>query len=95
MGNCNNVCGVFYHSSTENKLTFPCNYIIHGASNASPNKIVNEPVETMLSNFLGMKYLLDYAREKAAKRVLHISSSEVYGRKEHDRPSRIDEVRLD
>jgi len=78
-------------SSTENVLSLPCDYIIHGASNASPNKIVKEPVETMLSNFLGMKYLLDYAKEKGTKRVLYISTSEVYGRKEHARPSKIDE----
>lgn len=78
-------------SSTENMLTLPCAYIIHGASNASPNKIVKEPVETMLSNFVGMKYLLDYAKEKGTKRVLFISTSEVYGRKTHNNPSRIDE----
>ena len=78
-------------SSTENTLAFPCDYIIHGASNASPNKIVKEPVETMLSNFVGMKYLLDYARESSVKRVLFISTSEVYGRKEHNNPSKIDE----
>ena len=78
-------------SSTENDLTLPCDYIIHGASNASPNKIVKEPVETMLSNVLGMKYLLDYAREKEMKRVLYISTSEVYGKKEHNKPSKIDE----
>ena len=69
-------------SSTENKLILPCDYIIHGASNASPNKIVKEPVETMLSNFTGMKYLLDYAKAMETKRVLYISSSEVYGKKE-------------
>ena len=78
-------------SSTENMLSLPCDYIIHGASNASPNKIVKEPVETMMSNFLGMKYLLDYAREKGTKRVLYISTSEVYGRKEHNNPSKTDE----
>lgn len=78
-------------SSTENGLILPCDYIIHGASNASPNKIVKEPVETMLSNVLGMKYLLDYAKGKGAKRVLYISTSEVYGRKEHNNPSKIDE----
>lgn len=78
-------------SSTENMLNFACDYIIHGASNASPNKIIKEPVETMLSNFLGMKYLLDYAKEKGTKRILYISTSEVYGRKEHNRPSKIDE----
>ena len=78
-------------SSIENVLDLPCDYIIHGASNASPNKIMKEPVDTMLSNFLGIKILLDYAREKGTKRVLYISSSEVYGRKEFDRPSRINE----
>lgn len=78
-------------SSSGNSLTLPCDYIIHGASNASPDKIVKEPVETMLSNFTGMKGLLDYAKEKETKRVLYISTSEVYGRKEHDRPSKINE----
>lgn len=78
-------------SSTENELNIPCDYIIHGASNASPSKIVREPVETMLSNFMGVKYLLDYAKVKGVKRILYISSSEVYGRKDHDKPSKIDE----
>lgn len=61
-------------------------YIIHGASNASPNIIVEEPVETMLSNILGMKSLLDYARQSKSKRVLFVSSSEVYGKKDSDEP---------
>ncbi len=65
-----------------------CDYLIHGASNAFPGMIVKEPVETMLSNFLGMKYLLDYARETGVKRILYISSSEIYGRKENDAPYR-------
>ena len=78
-------------ASTENELSVPCDFIIHGASNASPNKIVKEPVETMMSNFIGMKYLLDNARRNRTKRVLYISTSEVYGRKEHDRPSKIGE----
>jgi Nucleoside-diphosphate-sugar epimerases len=78
-------------SSTENDLYLPCDYIIHGASNASPNSIVKEPVETMMSNFVGVKYLLDYAREKKSKRLLYISTSEVYGRKENNNPRKIDE----
>lgn len=78
-------------TSTEHEMINNCDYIIHGASNASPNKIIREPVETMISNFVGMKYLLDYAKVNGVKRVLFISTSEVYGRKEHDRPSKIDE----
>ena len=40
----------------------------------------------MMSNFLGMKYLLDYAKEQGTKRILYISSSEVYGEKEGTEP---------
>lgn len=69
-----------------NKISQHMDYIIHGASNASPNHIVAEPVETMISNFIGMKYLLDLAKEKGTKRVVYISSSEVYGRKDSNKP---------
>ncbi|MCR5576749.1 MAG: NAD-dependent epimerase/dehydratase family protein [Oscillospiraceae bacterium] len=78
-------------SSTENVFDLPCDYIIHGAGNASPNKVVKEPVETMLSNFMGLKYLLDYAKDVSARRVLYISSSEVYGKKEGNLPYKTDE----
>ena len=81
----------FDASSTDNSLTLLCDYIIHGASNASPNKIIKEPVETMLSNFTGMKCLLDYAKQTEAKRVLYVSTSEVYGRKEQNHPRKEDE----
>lgn len=83
---------VYYDAtSTQNGFDMPCDYIIHGASNASPNHIVGEPVETMIGNFIGVKILLDYARRIQAKRLLYISTSEVYGKKDHDRPSKIDE----
>ena len=75
-------------SRTDNSMDVPADYIIHGASNAFPEMIVKEPVETMLSNFLGMKYLLDYAKDKGTRRILYISSSEVYGQKEGDEPFR-------
>ncbi len=65
-------------------------HIIHGAGNASPNHIVREPVETMLGNFRGLYHLLSYAWEHSS-RVLYISSSEVYGKKENDLPYREDE----
>ena len=77
---------VYDASKTDNVIDVHSDYIIHGASNASPNMIVKEPVETMMSNFLGMKYLLDYAKEQGTKRILYISSSEVYGEKEGSEP---------
>ena len=58
-----------------------CDYIIHGAGNASPSNIVREPVETMVANIYGLKNLLDYSRKNGTKRLLYISSSEVYGRR--------------
>ena len=78
-------------TSMNNNFQFECDYIIHGASNASPNHIVKEPVETMLSNFYGVKYLLDYVMKTSAKRLLYISSSEIYGKKEHNRPSKVND----
>ena len=66
-------------------------YIIHGASNASPNLYVNEPVETMQANINGMQALLEYARKKNVKKVIYVSSSEVYGRKESIEPFKEDQ----
>ena len=64
-----------------NTLKPDCDYIIHGAGNASPSNIVREPVETMIANIYGLKNLLDYSRKNGTKRLLYISSSEVYGRR--------------
>lgn len=73
-------------SKTDNSFSISADYIIHGASNAFPNMIIKEPVETMLSNFTGLMTLLDYARKVGTKRILYISSSEVYGQKEENEP---------
>ena len=79
---------VYDASKNDNTLDVSVDFIIHAASNAFPSMIVKEPVETMLSNFSGMKYLLDYAREKGTKRLLYVSSSEVYGQKQGNEPYR-------
>ena len=70
----------------DNRFSVKADFIIHGASNAFPSMIVKEPVETMLSNFTGLYHLLNYAREVGTKRILYISSSEVYGKKEGSSP---------
>lgn len=58
-------------------------YIIHGAGNAYPDAFMKEPVETMVLNFTGTLRLLEYGRNHGCKRFLYVSSSEVYGKKEH------------
>lgn len=57
-------------------------YIIHGAGNANPKLYMQEPVETMIANIIGINNLLEYAKKAKAKKVIFISSSEVYGKKE-------------
>lgn len=57
-------------------------YIIHGAGSASPELYVSMPVETILSNFNGVYNLLEYVKNHNVKRMLYISSSEVYGTKD-------------
>jgi nucleoside-diphosphate-sugar epimerase len=59
-------------------------YLIHGASNANPVAYMKEPVETMLANFLGLNNILKHAVSHNAKRVLYISTSEVYGNKDNN-----------
>lgn len=81
----------FDSSKTSNQITVPCDYIIHGASNAYPGIIIKEPVETMMSNFTGLLQLFQYAKECNTKRLLYISSSEVYGKKETLDPFKEDE----
>ncbi len=71
-----------YNALEELDFDVPADYIIHGAGLASPELFVSKPVETMTSNFLGVKNLLDYALKHKTERFLYISSSEVYGRKE-------------
>ena len=54
-------------------------YIIHAASNAFPAAFSSDPVGTVMSNIQGTKYLLDYGRDHGCRRLLYISSGEVYG----------------
>lgn len=54
-------------------------YIIHGASNASPNFFASKPVEVIKSNIFGISNLFEYGMTHNLKRLLYISSGEVYG----------------
>lgn len=54
-------------------------YIIHAASNAYPSAFHNDPVGTILSNILGTQYMLEYGKSHHTKKLLFVSSGEVYG----------------
>lgn len=72
-----------YDATKSINFDMEVDYIIHGASNASPNLYVSEPVETMQGNINGIQNLLEYALKKNVKKVIYISSSEIYGKKEN------------
>jgi len=59
-------------------------YIIHAAGIASPTYYRAHPIETMDANINGLRYLLDYARQRLEAGLdmsgfLFYSSSEIYG----------------
>lgn len=54
-------------------------YIIHAASNGSPKFFAQNPVEVMKANFCGVTNLMEYGLTHGMKRMLYISSGEVYG----------------
>lgn len=65
--------------SKELHLDEQVDYIIHAASNADPYMMANYPVDTLLANVVGMNNILDLAKRKNSRRVLYVSSGEMYG----------------
>ena len=58
---------------------FKADWIVHGASIASPTFYRKFPLETLDANVLGTRQILEYSRQGKVKGVLLLSSSEVYG----------------
>ena len=61
------------------KSDVPFHYIIHAASNGSPNFFANHPVEVMKANLFGVTNLMEYGMTHGMCRFLYVSSGEVYG----------------
>lgn len=57
-------------------------FVVHGASWASPKYYGSQPVGSLLPNVLGTYQLLELARRKQARGFLFFSSAEIYGRVE-------------
>lgn len=58
---------------------FAVDYVIHSASNADPVNYAKYPVQTLLANVLGIRTLFEYGRAHGLKRLLYVSSGEMYG----------------
>jgi nucleoside-diphosphate-sugar epimerase len=62
------------------KISGDIDYIIHGASYASPHYFDTNPVAVLLPNVIGTYHLLELAKSKKTKGFLFFSSGAVYGR---------------
>lgn len=82
---------VAYDALQDISFRFKANYIVHAASNATPDAYVAQPVDTMLSNVKGIYQLLQYASIVQAHKVIYVSSSEVYGTLPSSEPLREDQ----
>jgi UDP-glucuronate decarboxylase len=54
-------------------------YVIHAASNATPQRYSADPVGTHLANTLGTYNLLELASKRGSRSLLFVSSGDVYG----------------
>ena len=65
-------------------LPEPPDYVIHAASTTHPVQYASEPVNTIFSNVLGTKNLLELTAQKEGCRFLLLSSVEIYGENRGD-----------
>lgn len=79
LGEADGLFPVLYDATKPISFGFDADFIIHGASNATPDAYVKYPVDTMLSNILGIHQLLTFAKDHGVQKTVYISSSEVYG----------------
>lgn len=59
--------------------SYEFDYIVHCASNADPVSYAKFPVETMTTNILGGKNILDYGKQHKKCKITILSTFEVYG----------------
>ena len=59
-------------------------FIIHGASNTHPILYSTEPINTILLSIQGTKTILDFASANNVKRILFLSTVEIYGENKGD-----------
>jgi dTDP-glucose 4,6-dehydratase/UDP-glucuronate decarboxylase len=71
----------FLHADVSRDLAYrgPADWIIHGASIASPTFYRQYPLETIDANVGGTRTTLELARRSNARSFLFLSSSEIYG----------------
>lgn len=59
-------------------------YVIHLASNTHPKAYATYPIDTITTNIIGTKNMLDFAGQHSCRRFLFSSSCEIYGENRGD-----------
>lgn len=80
------VVAILYDATKTFQFNHKADYIIHAASNATPSLYTDQPVETMQGNILGLMSLLEFSKRQNVDKILYVSSSEVYGEFNTDKP---------
>lgn len=71
---------LYIHDITDEiLLNEKVDYVIHGASATSSRYFVEKPVETILTALRGTKNVLEFAKTQDLKKMVFLSSLEVYG----------------
>lgn len=70
------------YASFDNQIAY--DFIIHAASCSDPLQYSLHPINTIMSNVMGMQNILEYAKNNISTKVLYLSSQEVYGKTVED-----------
>ena len=73
------------HWSVVNELVYKCDVVYHLAAAVGVRLIVEQPVQTLVTNLRGTEIVLEHYH-RFGKRVLVASTSEVYGDHREERP---------
>ena len=73
------------HWSVVNELVYKCDVVYHLAAAVGVRLIVEQPVQTLVTNLRGTEIVLEHCH-RFEKRVLVASTSEVYGDHREERP---------
>lgn len=65
-------------------FSIKADYIIHGASNTHPKAYATDPIGTIMTNLAGTEQVLKHAVATEPKRVLFLSTVEIYGENRGD-----------
>lgn len=61
------------------QLTGQYDYIIFAAGNADPKNIVNNPLDIIHTNYLGLHNTIEFAKKQTKTKIVFFSTREIYG----------------